>query len=162
VTIALEPDPNAVTPPPGDDPTTTTNTTTQTEPPTGETPTNVVVERSGGGVRVVGFVVAGAGVVGVSMFAIFAGIAQSQYDQLRRDCNNLPCAPSYNARIADGERNQGIGNVALGLGIGALLVGGILIAAGGPKTVVKPATAAFAPIVTPLDRGLFLGVRRAF
>lgn len=165
VIITLEPDPSAATTP-GDEPppvlpppTNPTNGGTEKPP---ETPGNVVVERTGGGVRVVGFVVGGAGIVGVSLFAIFAGVAQTQYDSLRRDCNSQPCGPSYNGRIADGERNQTIANVSLGFGIGALLVGGIMIAAGGPKTVVRPAAAALVPVVTPLDRGMFVGVQRAF
>lgn len=162
VNVALEPDPNAaVTPPvnpPPDDP---------TKPPPDDhrpdgtpPPDDVVVERTGGGVRVVGFVVGGAGVVGISMFAILAGVAQSQYDQLRRDCGGA-CPPSYNGRISDGERNQTIANVSLGIGIGALLVGGILIAAGGPKTVTHRA-GVLAPVVSPLEGGMFLGVKRAF
>lgn len=162
LTIALEPDPAALAPTPPDGPLAPTSNPDATDTPPQPAPANLVVERSGGGARVVGFVVGGAGLAGVATFAVFAAIAQSQYDQLRRDCSNAPCGPSYGGRISDGERNQNIGNVTLGLGIGALLVGGILIAAGGPKTVVRPAAAALVPFAGPLDRGLFFGVRRAF
>jgi hypothetical protein len=158
VDLQLERDPDAVVATSSTDPTTDTSDATTD---TGPTPS---VHRVGGGVRVAGFVVGGLGVVGVVMFGTFAAMAQSKFSQVQNACGNR-CDSSYNGQIDDGKRNQLIANVSLGLGIGLLIGGGIMIAAGGPKTVDGRGHAiTFLPMVgpSPDGRGLGLGMSHAF
>jgi hypothetical protein len=176
VSIALEADPAATVPEnPPPDPGTGTGTGTGTgntgtiaensNPP----PDAVEVERRGGGVRVAGIFVIGAGVAGFVGFAVFASVAQSQYDQLKTlksTCaSSAKCPPpeSVTSRVDEGMRNQTIANVALGIGIGAFIVGGIMFAAGGPSTVTHARTQTrLKPILTGGPNGAFAGVEGAF
>jgi hypothetical protein len=146
--VTLERDPNAQevppTPAPGE---------AQDTPPA----------RSGGGVRIAGLVVVGVGVAGVVTFAALAASAKSTYDKLLAECGG-PCDTSYEARIKAGENQQLAANVALGVGIGALVVGGVMVAFGGAKAAATNASAAatLRPVFAPLAGGGYLGVQRAF
>jgi hypothetical protein len=154
--VTLERDPNAVeTPPPPPPP-------VGGEPP--QPPPEATPEKSGGGVRIAGVVVLGVGVVGFVSFAALAASAKSTYDKLLAECGG-PCDTSYEPRIQSGETQQLAANVMLGVGIAGLVVGGVMVALGGPKSASAsaPATStALKPIFTPLAGGGFLGVQRAF
>ncbi len=169
VSIALDPDPNA-TPEPTPDPVGTGTGTGTTAENTNPPPDTAVVEQRGGGARIAGIFVIGAGVAGFVFFAVFAAAAQGQYDQLKSikaTCGSAakPC-PSpdiVTSRVDEGVRNQTIANVALGIGIGAFIVGGIMFAAGGPSTVTPaPKRARLTPMLTGGPGGGFAGVEGAF
>ncbi len=119
-------------------------------------------KKVGGGVRVAGFVVGTAGLVGIGLFAGFAAAAQTRYDQLRGACGGR-CDPSLASKIDGGETYQNVANVALGLGAAALVTGAIMIAAGGPKYVTG-GSGRLVPLVEVdrSGRGAWFGVRRAF
>lgn len=169
VSIALEPDPNAAPEPPPD-PGTGTGTGTIAENTNPPPDAGVQVEYRGGGARIAGIFVIGAGVAGFVFFAVFASTAQSQYDQLKTikaTCGSAakpcPSPESVTTRIDEGTRNQTIANVALGIGIGAFIVGGIMFAAGGPSMVPHTRNQArLEPILTGGPSGAFAGVEGAF
>jgi hypothetical protein len=168
ITIVLDPDPNAVTPdnPPPD--TTNTGPTGPTVSETSNPPpdSTMEVEHRGGGVRVAGIFVIGAGVAGFVGFAVFASVAQSQFDQLKtlkeKCTTNCPTPEVVKSKVDEGTRNQTIANVGLGIGIGAFIVGGIMFAAGGPTTVTRTKQGRLVPILTGGPNGAFAGVEGAF
>jgi tetratricopeptide (TPR) repeat protein len=170
IAIALEPDPGASVEPPS----TTTNETppaasetppsTQRERPNPEPP-RMIVEHSGGGVRIAGIFVIAAGVAGFGGFAIFGAVAQSTYDELRTIiADKRPLPNDYYNRISDGERNQTIANVMLGIGIGGLVVGGVMFAVGGETTTTRPAQARARtmPMLSIGPGGGYIGAVREF
>ena len=131
---------------------------TVVEPP-GETKT------SGGGVRTLGFVTVGVGVVGIAGFAIFAGMAKSRFDEVKTACGGRRCAtPVNDGAIDGGERLQTIANVSLTVGIVAAAIGLVMITAGGPTTADPPKSAAGLKLWGgPLDhRGGMVGARIGF
>jgi hypothetical protein len=168
ITVALEDAPAgsaaAVVAPAGTAPTTPATTTgpsdgTPLVEPPGEQRT------SGGGVRTLGYVTLGVGVVGVAGFAIFAGMAKSRFDDVKNACGGHRCANSANDGAIDGgERMQTIGNVSLGVGCVAAAIGLVMITAGGPSTADPPKTAATLKLWGgPLDqRGGMVGARLGF
>ena len=170
ITVKLEVDPNAKKVEPGttttttDTPPATPPTTTTTTTPPIETPP-VVSEKVGGGVRVVGFVIGGLGLAGVGTFGVLAGLAQSKFDSLKSECGG-PCDASYESKIHSGETLQLAANVTLGVGLGAVLMGTIMVAAGGAHYVnvaKEPAeTTRLLPMFSVSPGGFFLGVGRAF
>ncbi len=125
----------------------------------------VAVERRGGGARTAGFVVGGAGAVGVVLFGTFAGLAQSRFAQLQADCG-AHCGAQYQSQIDEGRQRQLIANVSLGAGAALLVTGAIMIAVGGPRLVTKAAeaTSRLLPIAgpTPDGRGANVGIIHAF
>lgn len=138
-----------------------------TNPPPGET---VEIEHRGGGVRIASLFVIGAGVAGFVGFAVFAATAQGQYDQLKTiesTCNQpgkavCPTQDTITNRVQEGQRNQTIANVALGIGIGGFVVGGFMFAIGGPTTVTKRKAASWKPVFNVGPTGAYGGVEGAF
>jgi len=148
VAVRLQPDPNASTVP---------------EPP----PVGSLTVRRGGGVRVAGVVLTILGAASLGAFGYFGNDAADRYDTLRAACGNRRCPASRNFQIDEGETAQTYANVSLGIGIGAVVVGTIMIAAGGARTETRasegaPATTArrWVPVFDPV-RGM-LGVSGAF
>ncbi len=147
----------------------TTTTTTTPAASTGEGAPLVEppgeAKTTGGGVRTLGFVTLGVGVVGVAGFAIFAGMAKSRFDQVKTACGGHRCANSSNDGAIDGgERMQTIGNVSLAVGCVAAAIGLVMVTAGGPTTADPPKTAASLELWGgPLDqRGGMVGARLGF
>ena len=166
ITVKLEVDPNAKKVEPEPTPTPTpTPTPPPTPTPTPTEPPPVVSEKVGGGVRVVGFVIGGLGLAGVGTFGVLAGLAQSKFDSLKSECGG-PCDASYESKIHSGETLQLAANVTLGVGLGAVLIGTVMVAAGGPHYVnvaKEPAeTTRLLPTFSVSPGGFFLGVGRAF
>jgi len=124
------------------------------EPPRDESP------QASHGLRNAGFVVGGIGIAGMAVFGVFAGLAQSRYDQLKNECNGGPCDPSYNSKIDEGSTFQTVANVALAAGGGLIVTGAIMIIAGiSTGSASPPVQASFAPLP---NGGWFAGVGRAF
>ncbi|MDB4995723.1 MAG: hypothetical protein JWM74_3155 [Myxococcaceae bacterium] len=149
-------------------PVTTTTTTTPANNPGDGTP---LVEppgeakTTGGGVRTLGFVTLGVGVVGIAGFAIFAGMAKSRFDEVKTACGGHRCANSSNDGAIDGgERMQTIANVSLAVGCVAAAIGLVMVTAGGPSSADPPKTAASLKLWGgPLDqRGGMVGARIGF
>ena len=139
---------------------TNTNTTTSTET-TGTTETTVVHDEPRGpshGLRNAGFVVGGIGIAGMGVFAAFAALAQTRFDQLKQACNGGPCDASYTTQIDEGQTFQNIANIALAAGGVAILTGAIMIVAG-VSTTSKTVTTSFVPLP---GGGFIAGVGRAF
>jgi len=171
VTIDLKDDPTATTtdnPPVADNPPPTTGNPTIAETST-PPPDEVEVEHRGGGVRIASLFVIGAGVAGFVGFAVFAATAQGQFDQLKtleKTCGSAskpcPTSESIMAKVKDGQTNQTIANVLLGVGIGGFVVGGFMFAIGGPTTVTKRKSTGLRPILEIGPNGAYGGVQGAF
>jgi len=109
------------------------------------------------GLRNAGFVVGGIGIAGIGVFATFAGLAQSRFDQLKSQCGGA-CDASYSSQISEGQTFQLVANVALAAGGAALVTGAIMVIAG-MSTGAAPIQAAFSPLP---GGGWIAGVGRAF
>jgi hypothetical protein len=169
ITVKLEVDPNAKKPEPvvetGNETGTGTGTGTGTNTVTVAGGTETTSAKVGGGVRIAGFVIGGLGIAGVGTFGVLAGLAQSKFDALKNECGGR-CDASYESKIHAGETLQTAANITLGAGLGVLLVGTIMIAAGGPHYVSVPKEPAEAARLWPTfsvgKDGFSLGVGRAF
>ena len=138
---------------------TSTNTNTSTSTSTsGETPIVIVERGPSHGLRNAGFVVGAVGIAGMGVFAAFAALAQTRFDQLKQQCGDVPCDPSLSPKIDEGQTFQNIANIALAAGGVAILTGGIMIIAG--ISTGKPQTTA--SIVPLMGGGFMAGVTRAF
>lgn len=147
VAVRLQPDPNA--------------------PQTANPPPPPVLVRRGGGVRVAGVVLTVLGAASLGVFGYYGNYAAVRYDDLRAACGNGRCPPTLNREINEGEDAQGYANVALGIGIGAVVVGTIMIAVGGARTETRgpegssgPTARRWQPVFDP-TRGM-VGVSGAF
>ncbi len=120
--------------------------------------------------------VGGIGIAGMGVFAAFAALAQTRFDQLKQACNGGPCDASYASQIDEGQTFQNIANIALAAGGVAIVTGAIMIVAG-VSTSGKSVNASLSPVRTselrfappcevrfvPLPGGGFIaGVGRAF
>ena len=116
--------------------------------------------KSGGTVRTVGYVVAGAGLLAVAGGAFLGMQAKSQESETRDKCKTLPvlgfsCAESSRADFDSAQQKAGLANVFLIAG-GVVAAGGIvMIVVGGPKERERSATLALSPVVGAHDAGLF-------
>ena len=127
-------------------------------PPVIVTPPREVPPASrGGGVRVAGFVVGGLGVASLAAFGVLGSMAASRYDELSAVCPRPACTAERVRQIDDGAQLTTMANVALGVGVGAVVAGVVMIAVGGPRAAPEQATQAY---VDP-TRGT-VGVRGAF
>lgn len=126
VTVALRPDPNAHR---------ETSVTASIAPPP-LVPRTVTV-RQGGGVRMAGIGIAAVGLVGGAVtFGVLGSMASARYNELHTQCPNG--CPEMETRIAEGERDQLIANIALGAGAALVVVGGVMAIIGGPHDVRVP------------------------
>jgi hypothetical protein len=138
---------------------TNTNSNTGTSTTTTENPPIIVEPRGPShGLRNAGFVVGAVGIAGMGVFAAFAALAQTRFDQLKQQCGDVPCDPSLGPKIDEGQTFQNIANIALVAGGVAILTGGIMIIAG--VSTGKPQTTA--SIVPLMGGGFMAGVTRAF
>jgi len=79
-------------------------------------------------VRVAGYALAGAAVVGFSMFAIGGIAAQSKYGSLEEACGGSRCSdPKYASDIDAGKAFQAVANVGLAIGLIGGLTGAALL-----------------------------------
>lgn len=155
VKVQLDKDPAAHT--------TSTNTTTigvrgvpETTP---ENPPIIIETRTPShGLRNAGFVVGAVGIAGMGVFAAFAALAQTRFDQLKQECGDVPCDPSLSKKIDEGQTFQNIANIAVVAGGVAILTGAIMIIAG--VSTSRPTTTA--SIVPLVGGGFMAGVTRAF
>lgn len=93
----------------------------------------VVVVSRGVDPRVVGISLAAVGLVGGAVgFGVLGSMASARYNELRAQCPNG--CPEMESRIAEGERDQLFANVALGAGVGLMVVGGITAIVGAVRT----------------------------
>lgn len=126
-------------------------------PPVQTTPVTVT---TGGGVRVAGFVVGAVGLASLGAFAVLGSMTSARYDDLVMACN-VRCPASRVPDIDGGQSMQLGANIALGVGVGGVVLGVILIAAGGPRTVTVEQPAPRASLWVDPSRGM-LGVHGAF
>lgn len=156
IKLQLEKDTTVATAPP----TTTTTAPTTTAIVTVTTPPVIVDEapHASHGLRNAGFVVGGIGIAGMGVFAAFAALAQTRYDQLKTECGG-PCDATYNDKINEGAMFTTIANVALAAGGAAILTGAIMIVAGISTGKTPPVQASFAPLP---GGGFIAGAARAF
>jgi hypothetical protein len=118
--------------------------------------------KSGGAVRTVGYVVAGAGVLALGG-GIFMGVqAKNKEKDTREQCKTLPvlglsCPNSSQSEFDSAAQKARIANVLL-IGGGLLAAGGVvMILVGGPKDGAgrASATLSVSPQVGPRDAGVF-------
>lgn len=125
------------------------------EPDPGQSPPE---KKSGGGLRTAGYFVAGAGVVGLGVFAVTGSMASSKFSQLEKDCGSKRCTdPKYADTVDSGKRLETIANVGLIAGSVGVLAGGAMILFGGPS--VEKTGAAF---VSASPRDVTLSYVRRF
>lgn len=120
--------------------------------------------------RTVGVVVAGLGVGGVVVGALFSGLARQNQDEAKRLCPTSPSAPcvsvagqQYNAKAL---QQADIATVSISLGAGFVGLGALLFAFS-PRLSPKPATTgataprvaltSVSPVVSPSGGGLWVG-----
>lgn len=76
---------------------------------------------------------AGVGTLGLVSFAIFAGIAQSNYRSLQSHCHPLPCPASEAGKVEAGRNYQLIANVSLAVGGSGAIAAVFLYILGRPR-----------------------------
>ncbi|MFO0589375.1 MAG: CDC27 family protein [Polyangiaceae bacterium] len=104
---------------------------------------------TGGVVRKAGYGVAGVGVVGMVLFGVGAGVAQSKFDQVKRECGGVRCTDAKYADIIEsGKAMDTMSTIGLGVGIAGLVGGAAMIVFGGPKPLA-PSPAPKSAVVTP-------------
>jgi hypothetical protein len=138
---------------------TNTNTDTSTTTTTENPPVIIEPQRTSHGLRNAGFVVGAVGIAGMGVFAAFAVLAQTRFDQLKQQCGDVPCDPSLGPKIDEGQTFQNIANIALAAGGVAILTGGIMIIAGISTGKSQTTTASIVPL---MGGGFMAGVTRAF
>jgi hypothetical protein len=109
------------------------------EPEVAPTPTVVPKEEppktKGGGLRTIGFITAGVGVLGIGVFAVAGSMSNSKFNEVESDCGGERCSdPKYADTIDSGKRLETIANVGLIVGGVGLLAGGAMILFGGPSS----------------------------
>lgn len=94
---------------------------------------------TGGGARIAGFALAGAGLGGVVTFAVAGALVDQRYGSLFVKCGGTNCKHAGAAgEIEGGKALQLAANIGLGIGIAGAVGGALLIAFGGP-VAAKPA-----------------------
>jgi hypothetical protein len=128
-----------------------------TSPPAGDATAS---GKSSGAVRTVGYVVAGAGLLGLGGGALLGMQAKSQESETRDKCKTLPvvgfsCGESSRADFDSAQQKARLANVFLIAG-GVVAAGGVvMIVVGGPKERERSASLALSPVVGAHDAGLF-------
>lgn len=96
-------------------------------------------------VRIAGYGLAGAAVVGLSMFAIGGIAASSKYGSLEDACGDSRCTdPKYQSDIDAGKAFQAVANVGLAIGVIGGIAGATLLLAG-PKSDAQTLAAGTRP-----------------
>lgn len=109
---------------------------------------------TGGVVRTAGYAVAGVGVVGMVLFGVGAGVAQSKFDQLKKECGAVRCTDAKYADVIDsGKSMETMSTVGLGVGIAGLVGGAAMIVFGGPKPLAPSAPPKSAVVTPSLEVG---------
>lgn len=109
---------------------------------------------SGGGVRVVGFFVAGLGAAGMGAFAGAGLAAKSKFTTVQTECGGVRCTdPKYGPIIDSGKTLTTVANVGLGVGIAGLVGGALMIALGGPSKAPVPTSVEIGPTGLKLSYG---------
>lgn len=106
----------------------------ETETPPQPAPPPPAPRKSGGGLRTVGYVTAGVGVLSLGVFAVTGAMASSKLSQLDDECGGARCTdPRYADTVDSGKRLETISNVSLIVGSVGVLAGGAMILFGGPS-----------------------------
>jgi hypothetical protein len=150
-------------PPPAAAPTPAAVAAVAVAPAPAATPaTQATPSKSGGTVRTVGYIVAGAGVLALGGGAFMGMQAKSQESDARDKCKTLPvfgfsCPEGSRDDFDKAQQNARLANVLLIAG-GAVAAGGlVMIIVGGPKQRegAASATLALSPVLGARDAGLF-------
>jgi hypothetical protein len=97
----------------------------------------------GSGVRTVGYVAGGVGLVGMALFAIAGLGAKNAYDKLDSECGQGPCTDeAHRSDIDAGRMFQTTANIGLAAGLTGLGVGATLLVLGSHSSVEKRGTSA--------------------
>lgn len=95
-------------------------------------------KETGGDIRTLGFVVAGVGVVGATMFVITRLMGDSEFEEMEQACGQGQCSQTnFENRKKSGETLDLLANVGLVVGGVGLIAGGLMIAFGGKK-IIQP------------------------
>jgi hypothetical protein len=128
---------------------------------TGAPPSDTGSSSSGGGMRIAGFVVAGAGLVGLGVGTAMGLSAKSKENSVVDTCKNIDvgfrCPDSQHSQYESAQNSAKLANVFLIAG-GVLTAGGVvMIIVGGPKSSTPAASArlSLTPVVGPRDAGVF-------
>jgi hypothetical protein len=98
--------------------------------------------KTGGGARTAGFVIAGLGVAGMAVFGVTGFMAKSKFQTLEEECGGRRCTdPKYADVVDSGMMLTTIANAGLIGGAAGIVVGGLMIALGGPSDAPPAAPA---------------------
>ena len=86
------------------------------------------------GLRTVGLVVAGAGVVLTGVGTYFWLKSSSTYDDLDKSCPDGHCPSSLEGRVDDGKQQENLGRVGIGVGLLAIATGAGIWVFGGKRS----------------------------
>jgi hypothetical protein len=104
-----------------------------------------LVKTTGGGARIVGYVVLGLGAAGMATFAAAGVAANKRYDAVSQACGGKHCTnPVYTSQIDGGHTLDIVADVGLGVGLAGLASGALLVALGGPKAAAQPVVTGWA------------------
>lgn len=110
--------------------------------PSKDTPDKPTDKPAGGGVRIAGGVVLGAGVAGMVVFAIAGSMAKSNFATLETECGGQRCVdPKYADVIDQGKTYTTVANVGLGVGAAGIVAGGLMVILGGASKTSPPPVA---------------------
>ncbi|MBW2526834.1 MAG: hypothetical protein JRI23_21805 [Deltaproteobacteria bacterium] len=93
----------------------------------------IVVDGSSEALWISGFVVAGVGVVGMTLFAVFGSMSNARFAEIEEECGSPPCTDAkYTDLIDEGETWDLVANIGLGVGAAGLVAGTVMIILGWP------------------------------
>ena len=127
-------------------------------PTPGPTPADGPAERSGGGLRIAGFVAGGLGVASLAVFGITGAMSSSKFSSVEDACGGVRCSdPKYGDEIDSGKSLETIANITLIAGAALVAVAVPLVVFGGPGEAASGDAA-----MTMVPGGGMLRVRGAF
>lgn len=107
-----------------------------------ETSDKPIETSSGGGVRIAGGVVLGAGVAGMVVFAVAGSMAKSNFATLETECGGQRCMDLKYADVIDqGKTYTTVANVGFGVGVAGIVAGGLMVILGGASKTSPPPVA---------------------
>ena len=93
----------------------------------------IIVDEDSDALWISGFVVAGVGVAGMTLFAVFGSLSNSRFAEVEEECITAPCSdPKYTDLIEEGETWDLVANIGLGVGAAGLVAGAAMIIFGWP------------------------------
>lgn len=120
-------------------------------------------EESDSLVPILGWIGVGAGVVAGGLFAAFYFLSDGQHDDLVKSCVDVPCtAAKRNDLESTGRTYETVTNVALFVGVGALVTGGALLLWDAMDAPPRDRAGRATPTLSLSNTGATVGLRTEF